>query len=608
MKMLSVLMIVSLVLCVQPLHASARTDLHPIVFVENFDDSILVASRWSPRQNYQYAAGMSGQGITIERVAGASMFITMPISLDGLKGGAIALAASIKAENVSPPPNSWNGIKVMLKIVLANSSAVYPQVVVGSGSFDWAQKSLCVAIPDAAVSATLYLGLENCTGKVTFDDVVIRLLKDPKHAPQPRDPNIPIETYHTERTLRGTMVSTSIKQTDGLVLGAQWQANVMRWQLGGLSYPLGLLTPGYDSVLQKELSLLDSALVWSKLYGLKVVADLHGLSKVSFKDVVAQQRLVDTWKLISARYKNNTQVWAYDLANEPDPREGDWNDPALLVWEDLAEKIAREIRSTDPEKPIIIESVYGDPSNFSTLWPIDFSIPNIIYSAHFYLPHAFTHQTLYDFKTPYVYPGVIEGTNWDKAMLEEQLRPVKDFQMKYRVPIFIGEFSAIRWAPSNSAYVYLRDCIELFESYGWDWCYHAFREYEGWSVEMSENINDHTPTLVPNDRQQLLRSYFAKNSTSVRKKQVELTYRLMQNYPNPFNPSTTFSFTLPATSLVLLRVYDVYGREAAVVFSGEMSAGTHKAEWSAAQFASGVYFYRLQAGAYSETKSMMLLK
>jgi len=100
---------------------------------------------------------------------------------------------------------------------------------------------------------------------------------------------------------------------------------------------------------------------------------------------------------------------------------------------------------------------------------------------------------------------------WNKERLIDALRPVKEFQNKYRVPIFIGEFSAVRWAPSNTALNYLKGCIEVFESYGWDWCYHAFREWHGWSVEHSENRNELIPTQVPNKRQLLLRSYFKKN-------------------------------------------------------------------------------------------------
>ena len=85
-------------------------------------------------------------------------------------------------------------------------------------------------------------------------------------------------------------------------------------------------------------------------------------------------------------------------------------------------------------------------------------------------------------------------------------------------------------------------------------------------------------------------------------------YVLEQNYPNPFNPSTTFSFGIPATSFVSLKIFDVMGREVATVVSGEFAPGTYKRRWNARQFSSGVYFYRLQAGRYIETKKLVVLK
>jgi hypothetical protein len=83
---------------------------------------------------------------------------------------------------------------------------------------------------------------------------------------------------------------------------------------------------------------------------------------------------------------------------------------------------------------------------------------------------------------------------------------------------------------------------------------------------------------------------------------------LLQNYPNPFNPATTISFSLPSKSFVSLKVFDLIGREVASIVSGEMSAGNHTKQWNANNLPSGVYFYRLQAGSFTETKRLMLLK
>jgi len=91
-------------------------------------------------------------------------------------------------------------------------------------------------------------------------------------------------------------------------------------------------------------------------------------------------------------------------------------------------------------------------------------------------------------------------------------------------------------------------------------------------------------------------------------KQILTRFTLEQNYPNPFNPATTVSFNLPTKGFVLLKVYDLIGREVATIVSEEMSAGSYSKQWSAADLPSGVYFYRLQCGLYTEAKKLTLLR
>jgi hypothetical protein len=83
---------------------------------------------------------------------------------------------------------------------------------------------------------------------------------------------------------------------------------------------------------------------------------------------------------------------------------------------------------------------------------------------------------------------------------------------------------------------------------------------------------------------------------------------LDQNYPNPFNPRTTISYTLPAETRVSLVVYDASGREVATLVNETKGAGRHAVDFNATGLSSGVYFYRLVAGAIVEQKKMVLLK
>ena len=86
------------------------------------------------------------------------------------------------------------------------------------------------------------------------------------------------------------------------------------------------------------------------------------------------------------------------------------------------------------------------------------------------------------------------------------------------------------------------------------------------------------------------------------------TYTLEQNYPNPFNPSTHIQFVLDSKMFVSLTVYDVLGSKVATLVSKELSAGKHIIQWNAANMPGNVYFYRLQAGTFSQTKKLILLK
>jgi hypothetical protein len=85
-------------------------------------------------------------------------------------------------------------------------------------------------------------------------------------------------------------------------------------------------------------------------------------------------------------------------------------------------------------------------------------------------------------------------------------------------------------------------------------------------------------------------------------------FTLQQNYPNPFNPVTTISFSLRTTCQVSLKIYDMLGNQVAVLVDEQKSAGNHSVEFRAENLASGTYVYRLQAGDYSATKKMILMK
>ena len=86
------------------------------------------------------------------------------------------------------------------------------------------------------------------------------------------------------------------------------------------------------------------------------------------------------------------------------------------------------------------------------------------------------------------------------------------------------------------------------------------------------------------------------------------SFRLEQNFPNLFNGITNFHFRISVAGFTTLKVYDVLGRENAVLVNEKKIAGEHTVQWDAAELPSGVYHYRLQTGSGSQTRKLVLLK
>lgn len=89
---------------------------------------------------------------------------------------------------------------------------------------------------------------------------------------------------------------------------------------------------------------------------------------------------------------------------------------------------------------------------------------------------------------------------------------------------------------------------------------------------------------------------------------MPMEFALQQNYPNPFNPSTTIRYGLPQRSQVLLTVFNTLGQRLAELVKGEIEAGYHQVNFNASNLSSGVYFYRIQAGDFVQTRKLLLVR
>ena len=92
------------------------------------------------------------------------------------------------------------------------------------------------------------------------------------------------------------------------------------------------------------------------------------------------------------------------------------------------------------------------------------------------------------------------------------------------------------------------------------------------------------------------------------KSQVPKQFALLQNYPNPFNPKTIINYELPITNYVRLNIYNLVGQKVAALVSEKKQAGYHRVEWDASGFASGIYYYQINAGNFAEVRKMILIR
>ncbi len=124
-----------------------------------------------------------------------------------------------------------------------------------------------------------------------------------------------------------------------------------------------------------------------------------------------------------------------------------------------------------------------------------------------------------------------------------------------------------------------------------------------WILKITDN--------APGDTGSLIRWGICFNGTLVsvsNSKHIPEGYFLSQNYPNPFNPTTKIDFSLPRPGNIKLSVYDINGKEITILRNGYLSSGVYTIEFNGNGLSSGVYFYRIEAGNYSEIKKMILLK
>lgn len=213
-----------------------------------------------------------------------------------------------------------------------------------------------------------------------------------------------------------------------------------------------------------------------------------------WRDAALRDGFVRAWSAFAARFGSHPALAGIDLLNEPHPSQLSPAE-AQQSWVSLAAAAVSAIRRAGSRAPVICESVLGaHPSALRGMVPLPDA--RVVYSVHFYTPHDITHQRVHSQWGRHIpYPA---GPEWqlgawdpalgvgviDRTRLARELRFVRDFEARFAVPMYVGEFGCVRWAPDGSALRWIGDCVDLFDAARWSWTFHSFRTWTGWDAEI----------------------------------------------------------------------------------------------------------------------------
>ena len=456
-----------------------------------------------------------------------------------------------RGETIATPTEPWLGFKFMLSYRDRFTGAMrYPGGGAPLGSFPWMETSFRQMswFRGADGPGILHLGLQGTSGTAVFDLSTLEIgdlrplwpvtnqthrcaytpdrgvespapSGDMRGAPGGRAlpdggasrPGEPVGAdLRAARSLRGFMSPSGREMTeDDFATLASWGATLLRYQMVRDWHGVGTNQDldEYDRWLDGKLDHVEGVVLpMAAKYGLKVVLDLHvtpGGRDAShemnmFHDARFAGHFVECWRRIARRFRGNAGVvYGYDLCNEPQQQRA--APPGLDGW-NLQRRAAEAIREIDPDTPVVVECNVNDaPAGYPNMSPFD--LPNVIYEVHMYGPGDFTHQGIQGMSMDRCrWPD--ESRGWNRDYLRSVLAPVRDFQLRHGARIYVGEFSAVAWAEGADAW--LRDAIATFAEYGWDWTYHAFREWRGWSIEHEGPDIDHMAPSTDNPRKRAL--------------------------------------------------------------------------------------------------------
>lgn len=292
--------------------------------------------------------------------------------------------------------------------------------------------------------------------------------------------------------VRGANVVLDIaeKKSDWRVLSQKWKANSVRLQIVLPDEKLAeIAATGFLKFpdFKKRLHVFYRN---AKLHNISVILDIHraeggSTGKGKFWST---PRFKENFSSVLVTFVKEFSTYdnflGLDLLNEPTPesvysKSYEQRKNTQDDWMAVADKLIEDIRKYNPCLPIIVESVdWAKPFRFKEMRV--FADPYVVYSAHMYAPFEVTHQGINQFKKGHSLAKMNLFGDALSHYLINNLKEVRKFQCKNKVPIYIGEFGINFFNNDVERAEYIRHLLNLFSMYNWSWSYHAYEIWRGW--------------------------------------------------------------------------------------------------------------------------------
>jgi aryl-phospho-beta-D-glucosidase BglC (GH1 family) len=293
-------------------------------------------------------------------------------------------------------------------------------------------------------------------------------------------------------------------------------ANVKSWGFDHVRVPVDsyLFFTDNEEPINSRLVNLDRAINLSQLHGLELILDLHEcpghdfadsthspVQKLFGGDDVYIRKTEKIWAYLAERYGSNDHV-LFEALNEPVA-------PTAKIWNDVKDRLCREIRMHAPSSTIITGSnLWNWPSTFSELTPFDDD--NVIYSVHFYEPLLFTHQNapwllepeskaVRDYPSDYgpgftrKYGLVMSAGKWDRARFAKEFGQVNEFRQKYNAAIICNEFGVYTPVELQAQLRWYDDLLSVLKEMGIGFSYWNYKNLDFGIISIGEKLHESLP-------------------------------------------------------------------------------------------------------------------